>query len=71
MFIETEATPNPSVLKFLPGREVSPGAALDYRDAEAATTSPLASALFAQGDVTGVFLGPDFIAITKVETRDW
>jgi len=71
MFIETEATPNPSVLKFLPGREVSPNAALDYRDADTANTSPLASALFAQNHVTGVFLGSDFIAITKSDAIDW
>jgi Fe-S cluster biogenesis protein NfuA len=71
MYIETEATPNPSVLKFLPGREVSPGSTLDYRDATAAEDSPLASALFAQGDVNGVFLGPDFVAITKKDETDW
>ncbi len=71
MFIETEATPNPSVLKFMPGREVSPDAALDYRDEAAAENSPLALALFAQGDVAGVFLGPDFVSITKAQEVDW
>lgn len=71
MFIETEATPNPSVLKFLPGREVSPGDALDYRTEVEAEHSPLALALFAQGSVAGVFLGPDFVAITKIEGADW
>jgi len=71
MFIETEATPNPAVLKFLPGREVSPGAAFDFRSADEAENSPLASALFAQGDVDGVFLGPDFLSITKGAKPDW
>ncbi len=71
MFIETEATPNPAVLKFLPGREVSPGSPLDFTSASDAKHSPLALALFAQGDVAGVFLGPDFIAITKTEKPDW
>ncbi|MBL1431127.1 MAG: NifU family protein [Robiginitomaculum sp.] len=71
MFIETEATPNPSVLKFMPGREVSPTDALDYRNIEQAEQSPLAAALFAQENVTGVFLGPDFIAITKTDDTDW
>lgn len=71
MFIETEATPNPDVMKFLPGREVSPGAAHDYRKAEDAAQSPLASALFAHDFIKGVFLGPDFIAITRDGGKDW
>ncbi len=71
MFIETQSTPNPATLKFMPGREVSPSGVHDFRDAEAAQGSPLAGALFASGGVRGVFLGPDFIAITKVEDQEW
>lgn len=71
MYIETEATPNPDVMKFLPGREVSPGAIHDYRSAEDASESPLASALFAHDFVKSVFLGPDFIAITRGGGQDW
>lgn len=71
MFIETEATPNPDVLKFLPGREVSPGAAHDYRSAEDAAESPLASALFSHDFVKAVFLGPDFVAITRDGGQEW
>ncbi len=71
MYIETEATPNPSVLKFMPGCEVSPAHALDYRDAPTASASPLAGALFAHDEVCGVFLGPDFVAITKTDAADW
>lgn len=70
MFIQTEATPNPATLKFLPGRDVLPGAPRDFRDAEAASVSPLAAALFELDGVRGVFLGADFIAVTKDES-DW
>jgi Fe-S cluster biogenesis protein NfuA len=65
MFIQTEATPNPATLKFLPGRTVLPHGTLDMRDPEAAAQSPLAERLFAIDGVSGVFLGSDFIAITK------
>jgi Fe-S cluster biogenesis protein NfuA len=65
MFIQTEATPNPATLKFLPGRTVLPHGTLDIRDATAAAQSPLAERLFGIDGVTGVFLGSDFIAITK------
>ena len=71
MFIETQSTPNPATLKFLPGREVSPSGVHDFRDAEAAQSSPLAQALFANEGVRGVFLGSDFIAITKDEANEW
>jgi len=71
MFIETQSTPNPATLKFLPGREVSPAGVHDFRDVEAAQSSPLAQALFAEEGVRGVFLGPDFIAITKDEAHEW
>ncbi|WP_029041028.1 NifU family protein [Cucumibacter marinus] len=70
MFIQTEATPNPQTLKFLPGREVLSGEPMDFRDEEAAGRSPLASALFSVDGVTGVFLGSDFVAVTKNDT-DW
>ncbi|HEX7777053.1 MAG TPA: NifU N-terminal domain-containing protein, partial [Parvibaculum sp.] len=66
MFIQTEATPNPATLKFLPGREVmGEGHVADLPDAEAAKRSPLAMRLFAVEGVTGVFLGSDFITVTK------
>lgn len=68
MYIQTEATPNPETLKFIPGRSVMgdrPPA--DFPNAEAAQPSPLATALFNTGQVSGVFLGADFIAVTKME----
>lgn len=65
MFIQTEATPNPATLKFLPGREVLPGGALELKSATEADRSPLARALFAIEGVTGVFYGGDFITVTK------
>ncbi len=70
MFIETEATPNPATLKFLPGRPVLPEGTLDIRDAEDAGQSPLAQALFAIDGVSGVFFGSDFISVTK-SVGDW
>lgn len=71
MFIQTEATPNPATLKFLPGREVLPGEPRDFRDVEMARMSPLASALFSVDGVAGVFLGSDFVSVTKDEAIDW
>jgi|SRR5690606_22500986 len=71
MFIQTEATPNPATLKFLPGRDVLVGEPRDFRSSEDAAASPLASALFAVPGVTGVFLGADFVSVTKDETADW
>lgn len=65
MFIQTEATPNPATLKFLPGRIVMGSGTLDLRDAEDATRSPLAQRLFGVSGVSGVFLGSDFITVTK------
>ncbi|MFN4140673.1 NifU family protein [Aestuariivirga sp.] len=65
MFIQTEATPNPATLKFLPGKPVLPGGTRDYRDAETAAESPLAQKLFSVRGVSGVFLGQDFITVTK------
>jgi Fe-S cluster biogenesis protein NfuA len=69
MFIQTEATPNPATLKFLPGRDVLVGEPRDFRDGATATASPLAVALFEIAGVTGVFLGSDFISVTKDQTE--
>jgi Fe-S cluster biogenesis protein NfuA len=65
MFIQTEPTPNPATLKFLPGRAVLASGTLDMRDKEAAAQSPLAERLFDVAGVSGVFFGSDFIAVTK------
>ena len=65
MFIETEGTPNPATLKFLPGREVLAGRTADFADADAALISPLADALFGLPGVARVFLGSDFVTVTK------
>src|SRR5262245_9288450 len=70
MFIQTESTPNPAALKFLPGRAVLPHGTLDIRDKDAAVQSPLAERLFEIGGVSGVFFGSDFISITK-ESGEW
>jgi Fe-S cluster biogenesis protein NfuA len=71
MFIQTESTPNPATLKFLPGRAVLAAGTADFRDAAAAARSPLAERLFRVEGVAGVFLGADFISITKAEAHDW
>ena len=71
MFIQTEATPNPATLKFLPGREVLPGGTLEITEAESAKQSPLAEGLFAVPGITGVFFGNDFITVTKRGDLDW
>jgi Fe-S cluster biogenesis protein NfuA len=72
MYIETERTPNPATLKFLPGRTVSESGGIDFASPEAAEGSPLATALFSLGDVEGVFVGRDFISVTKAEgAADW
>lgn len=71
MFIQTEATPNPATLKFLPGRAVmGEGAVADFPSVEQAARSPLARALFDVPDVSRVFFGSDFISITKRD-GDW
>jgi Fe-S cluster biogenesis protein NfuA len=70
MFIETEVTPNPTTLKFLPGRPVMTHGTLDIRDVADAGRSPLAQALFAVDGVSGVFFGRDFISVTK-SNGDW
>ncbi|NWG91984.1 MAG: NifU family protein [Parvularculaceae bacterium] len=73
MFIETEDTPNPQSMKFLPGRPILGHGALgmDFPNAETATASPLAETLFGVDGVSGVFLGADFVTVTKFESVDW
>ncbi|MFZ5721417.1 MAG: NifU family protein [Pseudomonadota bacterium] len=71
MFIQTEATPNPEVLKFLPGKAVLGEGTRDFRDPEEADASPLAAELFAITGVTRVFFGPDFITVGKHASVDW
>ncbi|MGZ8324639.1 MAG: NifU family protein [Rhodoplanes sp.] len=70
MFIQTEATPNPATLKFLPGRPVLPHGTLETRDKEEAAQSPLAARLFEIPGVGGVFFGSDFITVTRTG-GDW
>lgn len=69
MFIQTEETPNPATLKFIPGRTVLAEGTRDFRSAEEAEVSPLASRIFAVDGVTGVFLGQDFVTVTKGEAE--
>jgi Fe-S cluster biogenesis protein NfuA len=71
MFIQTESTPNPATLKFLPGQTVLELGTADFPSAEAAEKSPLARRIFAAGPVTGVFFGADFVTVTKAESADW
>ncbi|MCX8995780.1 NifU family protein [Rhizobiaceae bacterium BDR2-2] len=65
MFIQTETTPNPATLKFLPGRVVIESGTAEFRNAADAAASPLAARLFEIGGVTGVFFGYDFITVTR------
>ena len=71
MFIETEGTPNPATLKFLPGRDVMGAGTADFASPDAASRSPLATALFDLPGVARVFLGGDFITVTKDSDVDW
>jgi len=71
LFIQTEQTPNPSTLKFLPGRVVMDKGTMDFAAAETADASPLAKRLFAVDGVERVFLGADFVTVTKSADRDW
>ncbi len=71
MYIETETTPNPATLKFLPGRQVMPAGTRDFASPEDAAASPLAEALFDLGDVTGVFFGQDFISVSAAQGVEW
>ncbi len=71
MFIQTESTPNPATLKFLPGETVMEQGTADFPDLDSANSSPLAERLFALNGVTGVFLGNDFVTVTKQDGIDW
>jgi Fe-S cluster biogenesis protein NfuA len=71
MFIQTEATPNPSTLKFLPGRTVLTSGTMELRNPEAAAKSPLARALFAIPGVSTVFFGSDFVSVSKADQPEW
>ena len=71
MFIETEGTPNPATLKFLPGRDVMGAGTADFAAPETAERSPLASAIFNLPGVARVFLGGDFITVTKTDATAW
>lgn len=71
MFIQTESTPNPATLKFLPGLTVLATGSADFPTETAAQASPLARRIFGAGGVAGVFIGPDFVTVTKSEDADW
>ncbi len=71
MYIETETTPNPATLKFMPGEQVMAAGSREFTDEEQAQASPLAEALFSLGDVTGVFFGRDFVSVTAGPGVDW
>ncbi|HEX8232867.1 MAG TPA: NifU family protein [Caulobacteraceae bacterium] len=71
MFIQTEATPNPEVLKFVPGREVLGQGSREFANVDEAEASPLAEAIFTIEGVERVFLGPDFLTVTKEPTAEW
>jgi Fe-S cluster biogenesis protein NfuA len=71
MFIQTESTPNPATLKFLPGQSVLNAGTADFLSSETAERSPLAQRIFAVDGVTAVFLGNDFITVTKSESSEW
>ena len=71
MFIQTEITPNPATLKFLPGCEVMVEGTANFTNSEMATRSPLAVYLFETEGVDAVYLGSDFITVTKADTKEW
>jgi Fe-S cluster biogenesis protein NfuA len=71
MFIQTETTPNPNTIKFIPGELVMPQGTADFRSADEAVASPFAMRLFRLQGVTGVFYGRDFISVTKDDSKDW
>lgn len=71
MFIQTESTPNPATLKFLPGQTVLETGTADFPDSDATGRSPLAQRLFGVDGVAGVFLGHDFVTVTKAEGVEW
>ena len=71
MFIQTEDTPNPLTIKFLPGKEVMISGTADFKSKDLSQNSPLASRLFDIEGIDGVFLGSDFISVTKKENEEW
>lgn len=71
MFIETETTPNPAALKFLPGQTVMASGSREFTTPEAAEASPLAQAIFDSGEVVNVFFGADFVSVTAAPGADW
>ncbi len=71
MFIQTESTPNPATLKFLPGQTVLPAGTADFPSSEGADKSPLAVRIFAVDGVSGVFFGTDFVTVTKADSIEW
>ncbi|VAV89607.1 NifU-like domain protein [hydrothermal vent metagenome] len=71
MFIQTESTPNPATLKFLPGQTVLASGTADFPSAEGADKSPLAARIFAVKGVNGVFFGTDFVTVTKADDVEW
>lgn len=71
MFIQTEATPNPATLKFLPGRDVMTAGTVNFPTRDAAERSPLARRLFALDGVTGIFFGSDFVTVSKAGETSW
>lgn len=71
MFIETESTPNPATLKFLPNRQVMVSGTRDFSTPESAEVSPLAQAIFDTGEVANVFFGSDFVSVTAAPGADW
>jgi len=71
MFIQTEPTPNPTTLKFLPGQTIMAGGTADFDSPETASRSPLAVRLFQIPGVTRVFLGADFVSVSKADSEEW
>src|SRR6185295_5631187 len=71
MFIQTEETPNPATLKFLPGRVVMERGTADFDAADKAARSPLAESLFRIDGIARIFLGSDFVTVTKTDEKDW
>ena len=71
MFIQTEATPNPATLKFIPGRDVLDSGTMEFNTRDDAARSPLAEKLFGVPGVSGVFYGSDFVTVTKTEADEW
>jgi len=71
MFIQTESTPNPATLKFLPGQTVLDAGTADFPSADTAGSSPLATRIFAVSGVAGVFFGNDFVTVTKSDSVEW